>query len=107
MTDQTELTRLKAQAEVTRLKAEMDAAYAAADAVAADAAEEAWEAARAAAWVAAREADAAWELEQLQAALIAACMAWATARTVKEKVSAFHAFQNAAHAIKNAVGGTL
>ena len=47
------------------------------------------------------------ELEQLQAALVAACMAWATARTIKEKVSTFHAFQNAAHAIKNSVGGTL
>ena len=47
------------------------------------------------------------ELEQLQAALIAACMAWATARTAKEQGLAFRAFQNAAHAIKNAVGGTL
>ena len=47
------------------------------------------------------------ELEQLQVALIAACMAWATARTAKEQNLAFHAFQNAAHAIKNAVGGAL
>ena len=47
------------------------------------------------------------ELEQLQAALIAACMAWATASSAKEQGSAFRAFQNAAHAIKNAVEGTL
>jgi len=47
------------------------------------------------------------ELEQLQAALIAACMAWATARTAKEQYLTFRAFQNAADAIKNAVRGTL
>ena len=47
------------------------------------------------------------ELEQLQAALIAACMAWAAAKTAKEQGLAFRAFQNAAHAIKNTVGGTL
>ena len=47
------------------------------------------------------------ELEQLQAALVAACMAWATARTVKEQSLAFRKFQNAAYAIKNAVGSTL
>lgn len=52
---------MSTQTELERLKSEMDAAYAAGDAVAADAAEEVWEAARAAAWFLAREADAAYE----------------------------------------------
>lgn len=56
-----ELTQLQAAITVKRLPAEMDAAEAAGDAVAANAAEEAWDAARAAAWKAAREVDAAWD----------------------------------------------